>query len=165
MLCKVCGIVESIHLKDFEQLPVDMVGLNFYPPSPRYFKESEIKADKKIIRVGVFVNSPKDEILETAKTFQLDYAQLHGVGRLLPGKITGYIEQPVPVQVPVIDLGPGGHHHYLVACQPAGRWADNFHNRRFAGQGRRGSNSGDRAFVSVGVDRTNPHIGRGEAPK
>lgn len=61
----------------------DWIGLNFHPPSPRFI-ESVIAAE--IIRalpasttpVGLFVNSPPEQVAETAVQLGLKIVQLHG---------------------------------------------------------------------------------------
>lgn len=59
----------------------DMMGFIFYSGSKRYVGNSYIIPEdfpQQIEKVGVFVNSPKDEVLSTLKRTRLNTAQLHG---------------------------------------------------------------------------------------
>jgi phosphoribosylanthranilate isomerase len=61
----------------------DIVGLNFYPRSPRFVsveKAAEIRAKLPtgVRAFGVFVNAAPEHIQEVAKTLRLDAVQLHG---------------------------------------------------------------------------------------
>jgi phosphoribosylanthranilate isomerase len=83
MIVKVCGMGDTERMHQLATLPVDMLGFIFYPKSPRYvfgrIDPVEIaKLPNHIQKVGVFVNAPKDEILEMASTYQLNALQLHG---------------------------------------------------------------------------------------
>ena len=71
----------SDNMDELSSLAVDMMGLIFYPPSPRYVMEQEgdlLKSPKKLNRVGVFVNEEIETVLHTADRFDLDWVQLHG---------------------------------------------------------------------------------------
>lgn len=67
---------ENIHA--IESLKIDFMGFIFYPKSPRYVKEKPDYLPVHCQRVGVFVNASKEEILNRAKDFDLDFVQLHG---------------------------------------------------------------------------------------
>lgn len=76
---KVCGMRLAEQIKELALLPVDYIGLIFQPTSPRYVEHELsplIFGDKK--KVGVFVNSPIEQILYTQSRYQLDAVQLHG---------------------------------------------------------------------------------------
>lgn len=92
---KICGIKTLPHARAAIQAGADMLGFNFYPKSPRYITPeacakiiSQLPPSpagrgagdegKTITLVGVFVNSPVDEIRATLKTAHLHLAQLHG---------------------------------------------------------------------------------------
>ena len=81
LLVKVCGITTREQLIELNELPIDMVGINFFPPSPRF---AQFQAEQLILpinnhkRVGVFVNPDTEELAQHAKDFELDYLQLHG---------------------------------------------------------------------------------------
>lgn len=61
----------------------DAVGLNFYEPSPRYVtveRAVEIAQvlPEAMVKVGLFVNSPIEQILQAVEQVPLDVVQLHG---------------------------------------------------------------------------------------
>ncbi|MGN6266855.1 MAG: phosphoribosylanthranilate isomerase [Ginsengibacter sp.] len=83
MKIKVCGNTVLEQLKELSNLPIDYVGLIFYPQSPRCvlqkikandFKQLKIPATK----VGVFVNASEEEIMKQVDEFGLEMVQLHG---------------------------------------------------------------------------------------
>lgn len=101
MLIKVCGLRDSDNIKDVSKLGVDMIGLVFYPKSPRYvsmvpfyaglipdFSEERLEAaksqrpfaisDRKPYRVGVFVNDMPQNIITRVYNYGLDAVQMHG---------------------------------------------------------------------------------------
>ncbi len=63
-----------------EQLPVDLLGFIFYPPSKRHVGENAqtglFNSGKS--KVGVFVNENAFEIMALAKNMGFDMVQLHG---------------------------------------------------------------------------------------
>lgn len=78
MIVKVCGMREAKNIHAIESLGIDFMGFIFYPKSPRYVKEKPDYLPVHCQRVGVFVNASKEEILNRAKDFGLDFVQLHG---------------------------------------------------------------------------------------
>ncbi len=83
---KICGVRTPDAALLAADLGADFLGLNFYPPSPRYVEPAaaaEIAAaarehDGEVRIVGVFVNRPAGEIEEIAGQVGLDLAQFHG---------------------------------------------------------------------------------------
>ena len=78
---KICGVKERKIAELIEELGFNAIGLNFYPPSPRYVtpeQAQEITRDLKIKKVGIFVNEDPSKILETGEKAGLDFFQLHG---------------------------------------------------------------------------------------
>jgi phosphoribosylanthranilate isomerase len=80
---KICGITSYEDAVAALDMGADILGFNFYPPSPRFVTPE--KATDIIGRLpafmevaGVFVNSPFDEIRETIDRCQLSWIQLHG---------------------------------------------------------------------------------------
>jgi phosphoribosylanthranilate isomerase len=80
---KICGITNTRDAKACIDLGADMIGLNFYPQSPRYIEPNvgrqiveTLPAD--VDAVGVFVDGNAEEIRKTAKTVRLRCVQLHG---------------------------------------------------------------------------------------
>jgi phosphoribosylanthranilate isomerase len=84
MLIKICGITTLKDALLAIEAGADMLGFNFYEPSPRYLAPetcaniiSELK-DAQVIHVGVFVNQTTHEIRQILEFCGLDLAQLHG---------------------------------------------------------------------------------------
>lgn len=92
MLIKVCGMREPENIHAVESLGVDMIGLIFYPKSPRYVEMLSSRAGilpdyaaadyaaagQAPARVGVFVDDMPQNIVTRVYNFSLDYVQLHG---------------------------------------------------------------------------------------
>ena len=88
MIVKVCGMRDADNIRDISALGVDMIGLIFYPPSPRYVQQFSSGAGiipdyapdmgKTPLRVGVFVDDMPQNIVTRVYNYKLDYIQLHG---------------------------------------------------------------------------------------
>jgi len=82
MNIKVCGNKYPENINDIRKTEPDFLGFIFYVGSPRfindhtreYLRNENIGASK----VGVFVNSKVEEIVDIARENKLDYVQLHG---------------------------------------------------------------------------------------
>ncbi|MDK2820236.1 MAG: phosphoribosylanthranilate isomerase [Clostridia bacterium] len=79
---KICGIKTWEEAKSVIDLGVDIIGFVF-AKSPRQVKPETAKEIIKklppfVTSVGVFVNEPKDRLIEIAYYCQLDILQLHG---------------------------------------------------------------------------------------
>jgi phosphoribosylanthranilate isomerase len=62
---------------------IDFAGFIFYPKSPRYAGKHIVgeqlrKLKLRIGKVGVFVNTPYDQMMRTVDEYGLDMVQLHG---------------------------------------------------------------------------------------
>lgn len=80
---KICGITNLDDALDAIELGADYLGFIFYPDSKRYIspdKLVEILDDIpfEIKKVGVFVNSDPELVIDLAIQFDLDYLQFHG---------------------------------------------------------------------------------------
>src|SRR5664279_1167449 len=80
---KVCGMVNSLNLKNVAAGDPDFLGLIYYHGSPRYVgEETEPELlesfPQGIKRVGVFLNANISEVLSISKRATLDLIQLHG---------------------------------------------------------------------------------------
>jgi phosphoribosylanthranilate isomerase len=82
MLIKVCGIADNACLTALQQSGVDLIGLIFYPGSPRYAVDridpiitSSIRGAKL---TGIFVDASKDQVVEFANKYSLKVLQFHG---------------------------------------------------------------------------------------
>ncbi len=83
MRVKVCGMTQLEQVKKLDEMGLDFAGFIFYPKSPRYvvrhMKGDELKKAKlRLGKVGVFVNTPYDEMMRTVDEYGLDMVQLHG---------------------------------------------------------------------------------------
>ena len=84
---------DARNIREVSQLGVDMIGMIFYPKSPRYVEmqsshagiipdyakeDINIKSSKSPARVGVFVDDMVQNIVTRVVNYHLDYVQLHG---------------------------------------------------------------------------------------
>ena len=80
---KVCGVTMTSQLEALDEMGVDLAGFIFYPKSPRYMVD-KIPAEylrrfrRRIVKVGVFVNTPYEDLMRTVEEYRLDMVQLHG---------------------------------------------------------------------------------------
>ena len=80
---KICGITTVADARLAVRAGADLIGLNFYPPSPRAVAESTAKAIRRILPqhvrcVGVFVNAERERIAAIVRALSLDAIQFHG---------------------------------------------------------------------------------------
>ncbi|MEI6950186.1 phosphoribosylanthranilate isomerase [Paraflavisolibacter sp. H34] len=82
MRIKVCGMTQLDQVEQLAGMGVTFAGFIFYPKSPRYVLHSltkdQIRKIKSITKVGVFVNTPVEEVLRTVDECRLHMVQLHG---------------------------------------------------------------------------------------
>ncbi len=82
MRIKVCGMTQPEQVEQLAGLGVGFAGFIFYPKSPRYvFKHmttTQLRKENSINKVGVFVNSPIEEVLHMVDECRLHMVQLHG---------------------------------------------------------------------------------------
>lgn len=81
---KVCGMTGIDQIRQLDAMGVEFAGLIFYPRSPRFVGRFDLDAEALrrerlgINRVGVFVDTPLEELLRTVDTWRLHMVQLHG---------------------------------------------------------------------------------------
>lgn len=83
---KICGITNLDDALAAAGAGADLLGLNFYPGSPRYVEPKTCRQITAILHrefpslilIGVFVNSPEAAVREILDACALDLAQLHG---------------------------------------------------------------------------------------
>ncbi|MBC8127709.1 MAG: phosphoribosylanthranilate isomerase [Gloeobacteraceae cyanobacterium ES-bin-144] len=79
---KICGVTTRDDTHRLVALGVDALGVNFWPSSKRYLAPEDatwlMDLAGKILRVGVFVNSPAELPLRLVRDGLLDVVQLHG---------------------------------------------------------------------------------------
>lgn len=86
MKIKICGLTNIEDASAAVEAGADMLGFNFYPPSPRSIAIEDCveivaeihRQNKAVIMVGVFVNESLEKIEQTMATCDLQLAQLHG---------------------------------------------------------------------------------------
>jgi phosphoribosylanthranilate isomerase len=86
MKIKICGVTSVQDALRAVEAGADLLGFNFYPASPRYITPVECarlcsdleRRCVRVLRVGVFVNAPPEEILQILAGCGLDLAQLSG---------------------------------------------------------------------------------------
>jgi phosphoribosylanthranilate isomerase len=80
---KICGINDPLAFDTAIEAGADWVGLNFFPPSPRYVTPAQAAALSARSsggppRVGLFVDPTPDAIAATLDAVRLDILQLYG---------------------------------------------------------------------------------------
>src|SRR5262249_38150273 len=80
---KICGITRAEDALDAIDFGADMIGLNFYAPSPRSISLDRAREIREVIPdahkvVGVFVNATREFILDCHEQLRLDLLQFHG---------------------------------------------------------------------------------------
>ena len=80
---KICGVTRPEDAAASVELGADLLGLNFYPPSPRYLelgpaREIAAAVAGRVPLVGVFVNRPPAEVERLVAEVGLDLVQFHG---------------------------------------------------------------------------------------
>ncbi len=84
MRIKVCGMTRPEQVMQLDEMGVEFAGFIFYPKSPRYvfahMSKEQLKKLKgqQINKVGVFVNTPAEEVLQMVDACGLYLVQLHG---------------------------------------------------------------------------------------
>ena len=94
MIIKVCGLREPENISAVSSLDIDLMGFIFWEGSARYVKSIPVhsgilpdKADsgikeslenRRIGRVGVFVDEMPQVVVTDVYNYSLDYIQLHG---------------------------------------------------------------------------------------
>lgn len=83
VMVKICGITRAEDARAACEFGADLIGLNFYQPSPRYVSldratgiRAAINASHRV--VGVFVNASREYVRERVLELRLDLVQFHG---------------------------------------------------------------------------------------
>jgi phosphoribosylanthranilate isomerase len=127
-LVKICGIREPEHARVAIEAGADLLGVVFYPPSPRNVSVEEARAVADAARgtgtrvVGLFVNEQPEVINHVADAAGLDLVQLSGDE---PASMIGQIERPVIACLRIDSSGRAdeeGRFQAVTANEPA-PWA------------------------------------------
>jgi phosphoribosylanthranilate isomerase len=86
MKVKICGITNLEDALAAIECGADLLGFNFYPPSPRYILPQDCASISAalsqyrppLVLVGVFVNLPVEQVQAIMRQCRLDLAQLSG---------------------------------------------------------------------------------------
>jgi phosphoribosylanthranilate isomerase len=90
---KICGITRLDDAVAAVDAGADAIGFVFVPSSPRFVAADRARAigdalQAGTLKVGVFMDAPRDEVQRTARDAQLDVIQLHG--NESPAECDGY---------------------------------------------------------------------------
>ena len=82
---KICGITSLDDARLAIEAGADMLGFNFYQPSPRFIEPTEarkiidsVKCETEFVAVGIFVDEPLESLIETVRASGVEAVQLHG---------------------------------------------------------------------------------------
>ncbi len=78
MIIKVCGLREKPNILAIDEFSIDLMGMIFYEKSPRFVEDNCDIPTTNTPKVGVFVDSPLEYILQKIEKYHLQYIQLHG---------------------------------------------------------------------------------------
>jgi phosphoribosylanthranilate isomerase len=159
---KICGITRIADARAAIEFGVDMIGVNFYAPSPRSVSlaracEIRAAAGSHCNMVGVFVNASREFISACLNEARLDLLQFHGdePDSILDG-------WPVPV-IRALRLKSGEQFEPARYASSIYTLLDTFHPGLYGGTGAkrplsdlRGADL-TRAFISGGLNGDNVH--------
>ena len=124
---KFCGFQRPEDVAAAVELGVDAIGFNFYPGSPRFVdlaaaaemsRLSRVlagkQANRRLVRVGVFVDPTPDELTRAIDRCPLDMIQLHGSEQ--PSLVIGWRRLPIVKAI----TWRGGHEEDVAV---AARWS------------------------------------------
>jgi phosphoribosylanthranilate isomerase len=103
---KICGLTRVEDAVAACELRADVIGLNFYEPSPRFVSiehAAEIRAaiGRRALVAGVFVKPERELVARMLTELELDLLQIHGI------EVAGLLEGwPVPV-IRSMSIRPG----------------------------------------------------------
>ena len=80
---KICGVTSVEDAQFAVESGADLIGLNFYPPSPRFVTSAVARAireslPERVWCVGVFVNAERAYVTALQDQLRLDAVQFHG---------------------------------------------------------------------------------------
>lgn len=111
-LVKICGIREAEHARVAVEAGADLLGLVFYPPSPRHVTVDKARAVRDAVReidlggrvrlVGLFVNETAEHMNAVAGETGLDIIQLSGDE---PASIVAELDRPAIAAMRVDSSG------------------------------------------------------------
>jgi phosphoribosylanthranilate isomerase len=119
-LIKICGITTVEDALAAVRAGADALGLNFYRHSPRYVEYDTARhivaaLPERVVKVGLFVNAPEEQVCRMFDQLGLDLAQLHGDEP--PAFLRGLGERPVMRAFRVGEERLGPVADYLEQCR------------------------------------------------
>ena len=83
LLVKICGVTSAKDAAMAAEMGADAIGVNFWPGSKRYVDPADAAPilaaiPAGILKVGVFVNEPEEDVAFRMDVLGLDRVQLHG---------------------------------------------------------------------------------------
>jgi len=83
LFVKICGLTRLRDVEEVVECGPDAIGFVFWSGSPRCVDPEEVghwtrHLRRKVLRVGVFVDASRDEIMRAVRVAGLDIVQLHG---------------------------------------------------------------------------------------
>jgi phosphoribosylanthranilate isomerase len=120
---KICGITSPEDAALAAAAGADAIGLNFYPPSPRFVDPQRARLivaalPPQIVKVGLFVNAGQGEVCRTCEALGLDLVQLHGDEP--PEYLRQITGRPVMRAFRIGREGLGPTRQYLAQCRHLG---------------------------------------------
>ena len=166
---KICGITRLEDALDAIDFGADMIGLNFYAPSPRSISidrareiRDAVPAAHKV--VGVFVNATREFITEHHEELRLDLLQFHG------DESDAFLEGwPVPV-IRALRLKNGEPFTFGHRSSSVYTLLDTYHPGMYGGTGAKRALADlrgfdlSRVFISGGLNPDNVHEAAELAP-
>ena len=141
---KICGITSVDDARAVAAAGADAVGLNFYAKSPRYVSVEKAREiinalPPEMVKVGLFVNAPAEEVCQTFDDLGLDLIQLHGDE--LPTYLTHLGDRPVMRAFRLAEAGLEPIGRYLghcgrLGCMPRLVLVDAYVEGEYGGTGR-----------------------------
>jgi len=118
---KICGIDSAAALDAAIAARADFVGLNFYPPSPRFRSSAEAaalasRAAGRVGLVGVFVDPDDAALREAIAAGRLNAVQLHRVSASRRAEVRARFGLPVWAVVEVAQRADLAARHHLEAA-------------------------------------------------
>jgi phosphoribosylanthranilate isomerase len=138
---KICGITTWRDAKLAIDAGADLLGFNFYPPSPRFIRPAAARdiirrVPSRVQAVGVFVNESASDVADLAALLGLDSVQLHGEE---PPVFATALSRLLPV-VKAFRVRPGFRisalARYRAAARRGGFLLDGFSRRARGGSGK-----------------------------
>ncbi len=136
---KICGITSVADAQYAVQAGADLIGLNFYPRSPRAVSETtakEIRAalPDHVLCVGVFVNATRARIAALVESLELDAIQFHGDEDATA--LEGWSVQTIQAVRVQQDESPSGLSELVARSQAHYVLLDTYRPGRYGGTGK-----------------------------